>query len=644
MRWRRCFLSPWWRIEGMRSIEDVDMCMKRIVFGIVIGMAAVFASLLVYVWPEADYGNGEAGFMPEAPRLSAESGFYEEPFRLEILAPEGASVYYTLDGSRPDPEACLYTEPIEIAPGAGRESDVTFVRNMQLDWMDKEGESHPNTAAVVRACAVYEDGSSSETVTATYFIGEGHYRDKLAVSLVADPQDLFGENGIYVTGKAYDEWYLGDRSGEMPVPNFLQRGEAWERPAVVELFLEESILQQEAGLRIQGASARDYGNKRFSVYARKKYSGSSWFETSLFGGSRTHSFALRSGFMNGYIQQLVQDRDVAAARSREVLVYLNGALWYITIAQEKYSGKYFQENYGVDDDNVIIVKAGALEKGLDGDMASYQAVYDFINTHDMADASSYEGLDELMDIQSYIDFSCVNVYFANLDFSETKNTVCWRARRTGHGRYEDGRWRWALYDLDLENLDYGVAVEEINTFTTDTHYAGGAFNMRPMYAALKRSPEFRRQFVLSFMDMVNTDFTAQRASRVMEEWGATAAWWGIDPDWTETFFPARTEAVIGHLAEEFGLTGGCESMRLSVSDSGAGRIYVNTIEADLTQGEWCGRYFADYPVKVTAAAQEGYRFVGWRSDAWEGTAAEETLTVDIPAGGLWLEAVFERSR
>ena len=55
---------------------------------------------------------------------------------------------------------------------------------------------------------------------------------------------------------------------------------------------------------------------------------------------------------------LVQDRDVAAAESREAVAYLNGALWYITIAQEKYSGKYFQAHYGVDDDNVIIVKAG----------------------------------------------------------------------------------------------------------------------------------------------------------------------------------------------------------------------------------------------------------------------------------------------
>ncbi len=620
--------------------------MKKIDFCIVLGVAAVFAALLAFFWQGEETEQREAwsGFMPEAPCLSAESGFYEEPFWLEMIAPEGAKVYYTLDGSLPDAEACLYREPIEITPGGGRESEVTFVRNMQLDWVEAEGESHVNAATVIRACALYEDGRASETVTATYFVGEGHFRDKLVVSLVADPEDLFGDNGIYVTGKAYDEWYLGDQSGEMPVPNFLQRGEAWERPGVVELFSGESILQQKVGLRIQGASARDYGNKRFSVYARKKYSGSSWLETSLFGGSRVHSFALRSGFMNGYIQQLVQDRDVASARSREVIVYLNGALWYITMAQEKYSGKFFQENYGIQDDNIIMVKAGALEKGQEGDLALYHAVYEFLNAHDMGEASSYEALDRLMDIQSYIDYCCVNVYFANLDFNETKNTVCWRARKTGHGKYEDGRWRWALYDLDLENLNYGVAFEEINTFTTDTHYAGSAFNTRPMYVALKKNPEFRRQFVTSFMDMVNTDFTVERASEVMREWGATAQWWGMLPDWTETFFPARTEAVLGHLSEEFGLTGKCESLRLAVSEGGAGQILLNTIRPDLTQGEWSGRYFTDYPVTVTAVAQEGYRFVGWKSDAWEKTETKETLEIKLPAGGFSLEAVFEKVR
>ena len=214
----------------------------------------------------------------------------------------------------------------------------------------------------------------------------------------------------------------------------------------------------------------------------------------------------------------------------------------------------------MDDDNVVIVKAGEPE-----DLALYQAVYAFLDTHDMTEAASYQQLDELIDIQSYIDFSCVNVYFANLDYNENKNFICWRTRETDSGKYGDGRWRWALYDMDLENLDYGFLMEEINTFTLDTHYAGSAFNTRRMYVALRQNPLFCRQFVLSFMDMVNTVFTVQRASEAMEDWEITMEWWGMQPEWVENFFPASTEYVTDYLAEEFGLTGTKEVLCLSMT-------------------------------------------------------------------------------
>ncbi len=594
---------------------------------------------------QAETDTAREGAVFAVPVLSAESGFYAEAFELEISAPEGAAVYYTLDGSMPTADSRLYTEPVEISYGSGRESEATFVRNVQSDWMNGEGETHSNMATVIRAVAVYEGGISSEAVTATYFVGQEDNREHLVVSLVADPQDLFGENGIYVTGKEYDEWYLGDRTGDAPAPNFLRHGEEWERPAVMELFQDKSLLQQPVGIRIQGASAREGANKRFSVYARKKYSGSGWFDIPIFGftAQRTHSFVLRSGFMNGYIQYLVQDRDVASAQSREVLVYLNGALWYITIAQEKYSEKYFEEKYGVDEDNVITAKGGAVDSGKAEEQAMYDSIYDFLNTHDMSAPEAYEQLNRIMDIQSYIDFSCVNVYFANLDYNEYKNTFCWRSRKTGYGEYEDGRWRWGLYDMDLENLDYGVRMEDINTFTMDTHYAGSAFNTRPMYAALKQNALFCRQFVISFMDMVNTDFTVRRAAEAMEDWGVTMEWWGMQPDWVENFFPARTEAVTGYLAEEFGLTGTCEDVSLSVNDTEAGYIILNTMTPDLSEGEWTGSYFTDYPVTVTAVANGGYRFAGWQSNHKSDVGLEQpVLTVEIPEGGVRLQAVFQK--
>lgn len=577
--------------------------------------------------------------IPAAPVLSAESGCYKEPFVLHITAPEHTDIYYTLDGSRPTVNSLLYTEPLTISGGTGD----TYVPNMQEYWMDGEGESHANIATVIRAAAIDKNGVSSSPVTASYFIGQDFLEDHTVISIVADPDDLFGDNGIYVTGKAYDDWYLNGQQGDAPMPNFLQKGKVWERPAVMEILQGESVLQQPVGIRIQGASMRYGENKRFSVYARKEYSGSSWFDIPLFGDWRTHSLALRSGFMNGYIMHLVQDRNIASAESNEVLVYLNGAMWYITIAQEKYSERYFQEKYGVDKDNVIIAKHGIIDTGKDGDQALYQAVYDFLESHDMSDPDAYEAFDRIIDIQSYIDYSCVNVYFGNLDYNETKNTLCWRARKPGKGEYEDGRWRWALYDLDLENLNYGVAWTDLNTFVMETHYAGGPFNTRPMWAALKQNALFRQQFVLSFMDMVNTTFTTDRAASAMDSWEITPYWWGMQQEWVQEFFPARTEAITGYLAEELALTGSRETLTLSVNDPQGGRIVLNTITPDLSQGSWSGTYFTDYPVTVTAVAEEGYVFTGWESSGLSPSAGSSAaVTVEIPVGGLSLQAVFRK--
>lgn len=577
-----------------------------------------------------------AGDMLPAPVLSQGSGFYDEPFSLHITAIPGADIRYTLDGSCPGPDSLLYTEPIPIS----RRDDIMHIPNMQEEWQDKDGEYHDVTATVLRAAAIDANGYSGPVVTATYFIGEELPEDALVLSIVADPEDLFGENGIYVTGKAYDDWYLNGQSGDIPTPNFLQRGKAWERPAVIEFFREESLFQQPAGIRIQGASAREVANKRFSVYARKEYGGSSWFDESIFGPWRTHSFVLRSGFMNGYIMHLVQDRNVVSAESREVFVYLNGAWWYLTLIQEKYSEKFFQEQYGVDDDNVIICKAGGVTSGKAEDQPLYQNIYDFINTHDLSDPRAYQAFDQIIDIQSYIDCCCVNLYFANMDYNEEKNNLCWRARKTGPGEYEDGRWRYALYDLDLENANYGYTLTEINPFNLDTHYAGGPFNTRPMWVACMKSPLFRQQFTLSFMDIVNTDFTASRAEETMEEWGATPEFWGMQPDWTQTFFPARTQAVTKQVAEELELTGSIVPLSLSVNDPEAGYVILNTITPDLSEGSWSGIYFTDYPVTLTAVANEGYTFSGWQGGDLSGSVSE-TITAQLPSEGLSVQALFE---
>src|SRR5699024_12086336 len=49
------------------------------------------------------------------PKLNKQSGFYADPFTLEIEVEDGLEVYYTLDGSTPNAQSTKYEGPIEIS-------------------------------------------------------------------------------------------------------------------------------------------------------------------------------------------------------------------------------------------------------------------------------------------------------------------------------------------------------------------------------------------------------------------------------------------------------------------------------------------------------------------------------------------------
>ena len=179
---------------------------------------------------------------------------------------------------------------------------------MRANYLDHDpiGTEPVDKACVVRAVAVDAGGSRSDVVTQTYFIGLGEkYAGAAVISLVSDPDALFGEEGIYVTGPAYDAWYESKRAAEaagepfdepQPAMNFMQRGAASERAGNLELYDEGACtVNQPVGLRIQGNTGRVGALKRFSIYSRAVYSGSGTFSAPLFPDRATHAVVLRGG-------------------------------------------------------------------------------------------------------------------------------------------------------------------------------------------------------------------------------------------------------------------------------------------------------------------------------------------------------------
>ncbi|WP_031472648.1 CotH kinase family protein [[Clostridium] aminophilum] len=579
-----------------------------------------------------------------APVFSADSGFYESDFYLSLSAEEGETIYYTLDCSDPTVESDCYSQPIHVYDKSSEPNIFRSIQNVQEEYKQKEeiGKDPVDKAFVVRAMAVDKEGNQSKTITKTFWVDLEKYKDKTVISLVTDPRNLFDEeNGIYVNGQQYEEWYNQSLEEDMqpdekeiktdgPIPNYMQRGEEWERIANFEIINDSGVmLNQPVGIRIQGASTRARGLKRFSIYSRKKYSGSKWFDSPVINDKPNHSFVLREGFKNAFVPSLVEDRDVGIQHGMPVEVFLDGEYWYSVYLLEKYSDSYFHEYYQLNSDNIQLVKNKTDPNLLRIIDAGYSS-----------DEEAYSQINSVMDIQSYIDYICINAYVDNEDMYEQWNCLTWKSGVKEDAEYGDTRWRWLLYDLDLgwnSRLRDHTSNDipwQVNTFTLGPaigRKADPTMINQPLYKGLRKNSIFCRNLVLTFMDIVNTDFRKEHVQQKLEEFGNTS------PKITD-FFTYRSEYIVPYMAEEFELKGSQETVTLTSNRTGR-PIKLNTIQPEI-QDEWSGTYFTDYPVTVIAT-DEGF-------DHWEITANEittkyydETLDVPIVKGGVKINAIFQ---
>lgn len=588
--------------------------------------------------------SNTAEVIVKQPVLSHGSGFYDEAFELKISSDKDTIIYYTLDGSIPNEGSYIYGEPLEVYDKSGEPNVWKAKQNVVRKWLEYEPDQTPaQKAFIVRALAMDNAGNKSDVVTATYFVGNNEFRDVDVVSLVVDPDELYdAEKGIYVTGAEYDNWYLNGEDGDQPIPNFRQKGREWEREAVFELFdNSESVLKQNVGIRIQGASGREGALKRFSVYAREGYDDSDVFDYNFFENEvPSHSIVLREPVTDAICQELMDGRGLPYQRARRVFLFLNGEYFYATYIREKYSEQYFDEYCGIDKDELIVIEGAGVSSGVETDMVYFNEFYDYMTDSDFSDEIVYRELGEIMDIQNYIDFLVTNIYLGNMDiaFEKTKNVVMWRSREASDGKYNDCKWRFALYDMDSVTWNskefYGVENRaEINSFSQQPEHADLPYNQSAFFVALKVNADFCQQFVLSFMDIMNVYFVPEHVNEVLMKYDKNVE------EWAEGYMIKRPEYMKQYLAEEFGLTGTIENVTLNNKDESMGRIILNTITPEMKNGSWTGEYFTDYPLTVTAQPMEGYEFVGW-----SGSVVSNELTVEVPVteGGIELTAEFQK--
>lgn len=634
---------------------------------------------------------------PVAPSASAESGFYQNDFNVSLTAAPGQKIYYTLDGTVPDADSSVYSSEIKITNATANNNNYCAIPDTSAS------ESYiPNTnvtkGTVLKAVCISDSGIKSSVLTKTYFVGidiASEYNNMPVVSLNVDPDDFFGyDRGIYVKGKTYDDWV--EQGGNPMTPeswtipgNYTNKGEDWERKAKVELFENDGKLAytQDMGVRITGNASRSQIQKSMKFYSREEY-GSKNVKYVLIPDAKKElddttvrdkykRFTLRSGandngytkFKDNYIQSMLGDRDFETQSSRPAVVFLNGEYWGVYVIQEDYSDNYIKNNYDIPADDVVIMECDYIvDEGNPEDLDLYKQFIDFAKNNDLSVKENYDKINDMMDMQSFIDYYCAEIFIANQDWMNNNNNYrIWRSRSVTDSPYQDGKWRWMMYDTEYSLGLYkeGMTYNEDSLMYAlyGTNDENKATEHTVLFRSLMNNAQFRERFAVTFCDLMNANLSKDNMLNVLDEFDAVykpvmkEQIERFGPQWIaqwmkpvtkqydnelvsmKRFINNRQANVYKMLTKHLGLSGDTAQITVGVSDSAGGIVKVNTVTPDFSKtSQWQGTYFTDYPVTLTAEAAEGYRFAGWKGDS---QTADAQISVNVTQG-MSLTAVFEK--
>ncbi len=551
------------------------------------------------------------GFAAE-PVFSIGHGFYEEPITLELTTEtDGATIYYTLDGSEPyeikgrGPNGKVYTTPLQID-----KTTVLRAKTIRTGWKS----SATKTCTYLFVADVIRQSSSGQRPASDWpsgavngqvidygmdpdIVNHAVYGDQIvdamlaipSISLVTDLDHLFDSStGIYV-----------HPSGE---------GRRWERPVSVELLNPDASegFQIDAGLRVRGGFSRSTSNPKhaFRLMFRAEYGGA--LEFPLFGDegtdrfenvdlrtSQNYSWSFQGSSQNSMVRE-VFSRDTQGrlghpyTRSRYYHLYLNGQYWGLFQTQERSEASYAESYFGGDEDDYDVMKAdrsvGRSMWATDGDDDAYRRLYDAtiagFDDHELylhvqglnPDGTPNPEYERLLDVENLIDFMIIEYFTGDRDgpgsrFGNIPNN-CYAI----FDRANPDGWKWFHHDNEHT---LGVSSSETNMVTPFT-WAGAQwryFNPHWLHEQLAMSnTAYRTQFADRVYNRFFNDgpLTAEvaiarienRVAQIEMAIIAESARWGdakrsspyTKQHWENeigrlinTYLPTRVQAVVGQL-------------------------------------------------------------------------------------------------
>ena len=411
------------------------------------------------VTPMAPNGDVYYEARADEPAASVTGGLYKagDVLSVELNTPAGARVYYTLDCSDPDESSTPYTGPITV-------SETTVIRSRS--YADNCLPSYIDTQSYLYDVVTGED---------TY-----------VVSIVSDMDNLSGPGDL-----------LTDYLEKIEVEGHVEVYTADGKQAVA----------QGCGLALHGADSRKKPIKSFDVIARSAY-GDNRFEYPLFSHrdySSYQSFLMRpsgedqnmSFMRDTVLTSLMRGSSVMFQEHEVAVMYLNGLYYSMIYMRERineHSICAFEGWEGYENDIDLIRLHDTVNQGSN---ETFDALLNWIKNNDTSTEAAYAYIDSQIDIQNYIEYMALQIFVGNTDTLNVRRYRCDKL---------DGKWRWALYDLDWAFYN---DTNSIKNWLTPGGTGAGKRTDNTLFIGCMKNSRFREEFLAHFAEQMATTFSTE---------------------------------------------------------------------------------------------------------------------------------------
>ena len=492
----------------------------------------------------------------EQPVFSLPGGFYPEEITVEITAPEGCRIYYTTDGTKPgEDNGTLYEGPVEVTNVCGSPNVYSAVSTVSA-YQNYAPLTTVDKAVVLQAVAVDADGMESAVTCASYFIameGKAMYRSLPVLSVTTEPAGLFDYfEGIYVAGVDYEN-ALASNELRSDSANYYRGGEI---SAHIEYFETDRYLTYEGDvtLTLRKDGNLDYGQKSFLFTEAEPVIDDTcelypYFRNGtmiLYGGGTDHAMKSRQCLE----EELLRGREqgfLSEAMSG-CMVFVDGEFWGLYLMREAIRPESLAERAGCAVEEIRMVENAYPSA------PEYGELYRLVTEQNAGSEKIYRQILEQMDVDSFLEYYCANLYFGNPQFDSFSTTV-WRQE----GEDSVGKWHWEFNDATDTLGRNSLSNYSVNTYLCP-QVAGDLF-----FQGLLKNPDFAESFrrrMQAYADEWTREQVEEVLTPILEKYRVavtvTAQRYGVqqteegylaDGDTILTYFDRRGEYILRYTQE-----------------------------------------------------------------------------------------------